>query len=222
MATQTSHSGDPGRITLQTAAKLLMITPRHLQRLAAEGWIDKPARGQYATVSVVQGYIRWLKDQNDRISQAASKNSARDARAREIELRIAEKQGSLISVDEHLAVIDEIIGTIRSEIDGLPARLTRDRDMRRSIEEELDAVLNRASRRLAETATGFGTRGAAASALATDDARPLGGREPDLSTVGGVARTSGSQAHAVHDSVHASGGRGHIPAHRGGDRRPEW
>lgn len=54
-----------GTITIDVAAKLLMVTPEWVRRLAKEGWIAKTERGRYRVVDVVQGYVRFLSDRTD-------------------------------------------------------------------------------------------------------------------------------------------------------------
>jgi hypothetical protein len=43
-----------GTITIDVAAKLLMVTPE-LTRLTTDGWIAKTERGRYRVVDVVRG-----------------------------------------------------------------------------------------------------------------------------------------------------------------------
>jgi predicted transcriptional regulator of viral defense system len=57
-----------GTITIDVAAKLLMVTPEWIRRLSKDGWIAKTERGRYRVVDVVQGYIRFLKDEARRVS----------------------------------------------------------------------------------------------------------------------------------------------------------
>jgi predicted transcriptional regulator of viral defense system len=61
-----------GTISADVAAKLLMVTPEWIRRLSKDGWIAKTERGRYRVVDVVQGYIRFLKDEARRSSKTAS------------------------------------------------------------------------------------------------------------------------------------------------------
>lgn len=79
-------------ITLEQAAALLKLTPRRVMQLVKEGWIQKTkARGGYALVAVVHGYIDFLQDEGRRTSKSAAESRVRDRRADEIEIRIMEK-----------------------------------------------------------------------------------------------------------------------------------
>lgn len=102
-----------GMIPVDVAARLVMVTPRRIQQLAREGYIPPAIRGRYQMVGVVQGYIKSLTDEKRSQSRNEHENRIRDARAREIELRIAEKDGVLIDLEEHEAVLDEIVGMFR-------------------------------------------------------------------------------------------------------------
>lgn len=168
-------------ISVEKAAKLLMVTPRRVQQLARDGWIPRAAGGGYPTVGVVQGYIRFLQDEQRRASRSAAENRVRDARAQEIELRVALRKRTLIDTEEAIGTLDEIVGMVRAETTGLPARITRDLPLRRKIEQELDAIFHRVSDRLAEKADALRKSGDAVAAGGENDAGRLGTEEPGLS-----------------------------------------
>ena len=44
-----------GTITIEVAAKLLMVTPEWVRRLTKDGWIAKTERRRYRVVDVVRG-----------------------------------------------------------------------------------------------------------------------------------------------------------------------
>jgi hypothetical protein len=70
------------------------------------------------------------------------------ARAREIELRTAQRAGLLIETDEAFAILDDVFGMLRSDLGGLPATVTRDLEIRREIEKGVNEILNRTAKRL--------------------------------------------------------------------------
>lgn len=166
-AQQAPEPGQP-TITLETAAKLLRLTPRRLQQLTAEGWIKKTGRGQYTVVGVVQGYLDFRDDVDARAAKSASQSRVQDARAREIEQRTALKDRSLIPIDEALDAIASVVGTLRTELSGLPARLSREIGMRTTIEREINASLNRVSQQFDQEAQVL-RLGSAADAGADED-----------------------------------------------------
>ncbi len=158
-----------GTIDVQQAARLLMLDPRRIQQLAAEGYIERAAQGRYRTVSVVQGYIRFLKDSIARSQQNVAENRVRDARAREIELRNAKADHALIDYAEAEGVLDEVAGLLKSEFDGFGARMTRDMTMRRKIEAGIDDIFARAAARITETLASLRATGEVVEADDEDD-----------------------------------------------------
>ena len=74
------------------------------------------------------------------------------ARAREIELRTAQRAHILCETDEALALADDVFGILRSELSGLPAMVTRDLEIRSEIEKGVNEILNRTAKRLATRA----------------------------------------------------------------------
>lgn len=133
-------AGGDGLIPKDQACRLLMITPQWLNRLQANGYVPQGPRGKVSLVGAVQGYIKSLKDEERRSSKSAADSRVRDARAQEIEMRIAERKRDLIPFEDAVEILDFLIGSVREELSGLAARITRDMAMRRKIEEEIHAA----------------------------------------------------------------------------------
>jgi len=130
-------------IAVATAARLLMVSDERLRQLVKLGYVKRSVKGQYDLVDVVQGYIKSLKDEEKRGTKTATDTRMKDAKTAEIEMRIAEKRRQLIPVEDHHAAIDIVVGKVRAEFSGLPARVTRDMGLRRQLEAETNASLNR-------------------------------------------------------------------------------
>lgn len=163
-------AADAGTITTEVAARLIMVSAERVRQLTKQGHIARMGRDRYRVVDVVQGYIGYLKDEQRRTSKSASASRVQDARAREIELRTAREEHRLIETDEAIGVCDELVGAYKVELAGLPARLTRDIDLRRKIEVECDDICRRVADRFAEKASALRSTGEAQSAYAEDDA----------------------------------------------------
>lgn len=160
-------------ISPEVAAALIMCTQDWLNKLVRMGYITRVGRGQYTVPNVVQGYIRFLKDEGRRTSKSAADSRVRDARAEEIELRTMEKRGVLKQQAEEaaLALCDHVLGPLRSDVYAIPARVTQDLELRRKIEQALDAALTSA----ADRAGGFDpVAGAGGSPAAPGPAKPAG------------------------------------------------
>lgn len=138
-----SAESDAGMLNVSMAARLLMVSEERVRQLAKMGYVPKAARGKYPLVGLVQGYIKFLKDDERRSSKSATATRMQDAKTAEIEMRIAEKRRELIPVEDHHAAIDIVIGKVRAEFSGLPARFTRDLQLRRKLEAEVNDSFNR-------------------------------------------------------------------------------
>lgn len=141
-----------GMVTLETAAKLLLLSAQWLRQLVKKGFIPQPEGGLVQLGAVVRGYIRFLKDEERLATKAAARSRIDAARAEDIELRVALRRRELIGVSEALAVIDDLIGTFRATISGIPARVTRDMPLRGAIEDEINKALNQAADRFEQKA----------------------------------------------------------------------
>lgn len=134
------------RLTLPTKAMadVLGVTTQHLNRLAREGVVGKVRHGVFDVADTVQRHTgHRVAMEAKRTPAEPSANRARDARAAEIELRIAERRRELILQAEALAATDLIAGAYLESIGGLPARLTRDPRERQRIEAICDAERQR-------------------------------------------------------------------------------
>jgi hypothetical protein len=159
-----------GMITVAQASKLLMVTPQWLRQLAAKGYIPKAVKGHYPLVGAVQGYIRWLKDEERRTSKVQAESGLKAARQKEIEMRMAERARELIATEDAIAALDTLAGKVRAEFIGLPAQITRDIALRRKIEEHVHGALGRVAEALRKTAAAVETGGDALGAADEADA----------------------------------------------------
>src|SRR3984893_12998702 len=124
------------------AAALIGKSRNWIAKLVAEGFVKKT--GQFfRPAAVAQGYIAFLTDEARRSSKSATLSEVQAARAAEIRMRIAREQHELIELDEALAVLDEIIGGLKADFNGLAASVTRDSALRSIIEEKVDAIFQR-------------------------------------------------------------------------------
>lgn len=144
----TEKSSDAGQkeagiISTAQAAALLKCTPNWIRQLEKQGFFKKAGRDQYKLVAVVHGYVDFKNSEDRRSSKTAADARVRDARAREVELKIAEREGRLIEYVEAEGAIDYLVGLYRSEFAGLPARVTRDLQLRRTIEQAVNDTLSR-------------------------------------------------------------------------------
>ncbi|HEV8503706.1 MAG TPA: hypothetical protein VGR63_19195 [Casimicrobiaceae bacterium] len=177
-------------MTAEMAARLLMKSAERIRQLSREGWIPKHGTGantRYALVDVVQGYIRFRDDVEKRQTKTAAATRISDARAREIELRTAIREGRLIDLDEALEAVEDLVGLLRSELSGLPARCTRDLQLRRTIETARNDILDRIADLATQKAAAMGARRDHGAAIEADATGRMGGGEPHASAdIGGA------------------------------------
>jgi len=169
-------------VNTEEAARVIMKDPERVRQLAKAGWIAQEGTRsdrRYRLLDVVQGYIRFRDDEDRRTSKMAAHSRIQDARSREVELKNAQREGRLIDFEEVLAVLEELMGMLRSQLSGLPARVTRDLQFRRTIETALNDILDAIADVATERAKALGARRAAGSSFAPNGAGSLGGAQPD-------------------------------------------
>ena len=88
----------------------------------------------------MQGYVQFLKEDAVRATGNVATNRLRDARAKEVELRAAKLDRTVIDIEEAMAVADMIAGACVAEFEGLPARITRISRERERLREICDAA----------------------------------------------------------------------------------
>jgi hypothetical protein len=157
-----------GSLNLEQTCRLLMLSKARVQQLVKGGYIPKPAKDTYPIIGAVQGYIKFLKEEERRTSKVQADSRVRDARAREIELRIAEREHDLIPIEDAKAEISAFTQDTRAEITGLGARITRDMELRRQIDTEVDQILHRLAERAEKAGHALATEGDAFEAIAED------------------------------------------------------
>lgn len=157
-------------VSTKVAAEYLALTERRVQQLAAEGWVKPVGRGRWSLVEVIAGYVESIRAENAKKTKSAADSRVRDARAAEIERRMAREDRKIIALDEAMAAFDHATGLYLQSLSGLPARMTRNASERRRLEAICDTERERLSHRFAEGASALRTGVEAAGAEDEDDA----------------------------------------------------
>ncbi|QQC25749.1 hypothetical protein I6H96_02480 [Brucella anthropi] len=179
-----------GLISIGQAARLLMISEERIRQLSKAGYFPRPSRGKVPFVGVVQGYIKSLREDNKNQNKTSADNRVRDARAEEIQIRIAEKKRELIPTDDATAAQDFLLGVVVAELSGLPARVTRDVPTRRLIEKEIDASRNRMASALRSSVATLRTGGDVFGSAAEADTGSVGEGEQAIPRKRGRPRST--------------------------------
>lgn len=137
------------RINATVLAAHLDLKRTRIRQLVAEGVLRRRSDGTFDLDQSRISYIRWLRSDERRASKSASASRVQDARARQLEVENARREGQLCEVQEALDFVDDVIGPLKSELLGFSARVTRDLELRQKIEVEISGILARASERWA-------------------------------------------------------------------------
>lgn len=162
-------------------AALLGVSTQWLARLEQTGYAARQGANAWPRDDTVRGYIRFLREDARRSSKSAADSRVRDARANEIELRVAERAHTLIEREEAETAMAAVVGMVRTEFGGLPARVSRDLGTRHLIETGINDSLNRVASRLRAEAASLRSRGRAVDTNAANIAGRMGGDEPGIS-----------------------------------------
>jgi phage terminase Nu1 subunit (DNA packaging protein) len=130
-----------------TTAQLLCITGfsrAYLVELENRGIIKKEKRGYWKFPESANLIIGHLRESNKRREGSPHAQVAK-MRASEIEQRMLIRARRLVPMEMAEALVARWAGAVRSELGGVPARVSRDVQLRKAIEREINAALSRAS-----------------------------------------------------------------------------
>jgi hypothetical protein len=136
------------RVNATVLAAHLDLTKTRIRQLVKEGALSRRTDGTFDLDKSRVGYIKFLRTAA-RAVKSASASRVQNARARQIEVGNARREGELCEVQEALDFVDEVIGGLKSELQGFAARVTRDLELRKKIDDEIIQILERASARWA-------------------------------------------------------------------------
>ena len=152
-------------ISMEGFARHIGLSREMVRRLIAENILAPASDGKLDQDKSRLAYLQHLRE---RPTRSQAQDLLRQTRAREIEMRLAERGHQLIETDESIAVVQDIMGTILTGLSGLPARVAgKDLGLRRKIEGEVDSIRQNVVRRLREQAAALHTTGEATTAPAT-------------------------------------------------------
>lgn len=129
---------------------MLGISERWVQKLENKGVLRKVGHGRYPLSSSVQAYVDDVRkaEQAKHDATTSSKVELLREKARKARRENDEAENKLIPIEGAMVVLDMVVGTMRTGLSGLPARITDDIELREVIEREVDEVLHHASETL--------------------------------------------------------------------------
>src|SRR5262245_14744717 len=122
-----------------TLGKHLDISQTRVAQFVADETFPKLPNGKLDKDDCRIRYIRWLRDETRKSSASVSASRVQVARAEQIEQQTAKERRDLIPAEEVTDFLTETVGTLRSELAGVPAASTREPAVRAAIEKSLDA-----------------------------------------------------------------------------------
>jgi hypothetical protein len=127
----------PATVTATQLGGHLGLTRQRIGVLAdTEHVIERLRDGRFDQDDCRLRYLRWLRDPARRSAKSEAASEFTAAKTRLIQLRIREREGKLIELDEAIEVTDRIIGVVLTHLGGMPARIGgHDLPLRRRVEE---------------------------------------------------------------------------------------
>lgn len=138
-------------VTAKELGWLIGIGPRRVQQLGKIEVFQKAKRGQYFLEGAVQAYTKHLvESETGKVDKGKSRDSFEFERARNLKLRNDKAELTLVDMKLAVATVDFIIGELRADLSGLPARISDDLGVRRELENGIDQVLGQLAGRYEE------------------------------------------------------------------------
>jgi hypothetical protein len=131
-----------GELSATQVGQLLDISQQWISVMVKQGYFKRKRAGVYGLVDVVQGYIRYLKDEKKRNSKTAAMSRLQESKTELMQLELAAKRRELLPQDEVFQAFDLVVGTVVSELVTLPGRFTADAKTRRALEAIVDKSRN--------------------------------------------------------------------------------
>jgi hypothetical protein len=148
-----ARSAKPSTVSASALALHLDCSRTYILKLESEGVLQRQGDGFPLDQSRV-AYLRFLRRERRQSPRGEADADFQRAKSELIRLRIAEKQRSLIPLDEAVGHLDEVVGLFLSHLSGLAARCgSRDLAVRREIDKavfEMRVKISEAATKLAD------------------------------------------------------------------------
>ena len=131
------RSAKPATVSASALALHLDCSRTYIAKLEAEGVLHRAPDGSGFDVDASRvAYLRFLRRERRQSPRSEADADFQRAKSELIRLRIAEKQRTLIPLDEAVGHMDEVVGLFLSRLSGFSARCGgRDLAARRSIDQ---------------------------------------------------------------------------------------
>jgi phage terminase Nu1 subunit (DNA packaging protein) len=153
--------GKNAEVDLPTLAHIIGRSVARVQQLVADGVLKKAKYNSYQLAQNVQAFADFRANEN-RHTAATAQAALVKEKTKAIAIKNAEADRRLIETEEAIGLLDEVLGQLKAEFDGLAATVTRELGQRAVIQEKVDGIFGRAAKRAKALA--------ATGALPLDDA----------------------------------------------------
>jgi len=131
-------------VTIAHLADVLSLTVQRVNQLAAEGIIEKTRHGHARLGSSIRRYIDYCVERatiKGRSVRSTWGERVKTERARKLKLENDVRERILVSISDVATALDVIVGPLKADLAGVPARVTDDVILRRRIEDGIESVL---------------------------------------------------------------------------------
>src|SRR5215468_6295039 len=118
------------------------FSAQYLSVLQTQNIIKKSPKGDWPHPETICAIVMDLRARAKKGS-AGARNKVAELKAAELQQRIDIRAGVLVPMQGAVEMVEKWAGAIRSELGGVPARVTRDLTMRGTIEREINDALTR-------------------------------------------------------------------------------
>jgi phage terminase Nu1 subunit (DNA packaging protein) len=168
-------------ISTESLAAVLGLTPQRIGQLTHSGVFVKAGHGRYSLPNAVQAYVNYkVAGESRRLAGAADGEPTTPGeqvkleRARKLRLENDERERALTDTSNAIAALDVIVGMLRADLAGVPARVTDDVPLRRQIEHAIDHVLGGLADRFTQASADLRAGRDPDAADAADEPGPVG------------------------------------------------
>lgn len=144
-------------ITTPEAETLLGVSRVWIMKLSKAGYIAQHSRGRWVLSEVVQGYVRFLRDEDRRSSKSSSASRMQDVKTQRLEMQMAAERRDLVPREEAQIVLDTAAAAIRGPVMAVAAKYTRQIADRRRLERLLADALGTAADTIEKRAQALAT-----------------------------------------------------------------
>ena len=165
-------------LTATQCANIVGLSAVAIGNLEKAGWFERDDTGIFEAVAFIRGWTAYKDELRKRVgTKQGAASRIQEARAIEIELRTARDAGELIEMSAAIALVQSIAGETRAIFGALPARITRDLELRTKIEQAVNDGFNTLADKLEKEIAALDGGDGSDLLSADDDDAPRGDRQ---------------------------------------------